>query len=70
MPGANAISGITITGAILASGNTGDSPTVAVFGSSAAVFETINITGGYCAMGRMPKMFGNKKNRNFIFEQI
>lgn len=60
MSGANAISGITIVGALLASH--GGAVTVSnILGCIAIVFATINVVGGYLVTDRMLKMFGRKK---------
>ena len=56
MSGANAISGITIVGAILCTG--ADSGTFAkCLGVLAVVFATINVVGGFLVTDRMLKMF-------------
>ena len=56
MSGANAISGITIVGAILAAGTS--SGTIAtVLGFIAVVFATINVVGGFLVTDRMLEMF-------------
>jgi NAD(P) transhydrogenase subunit alpha len=60
MSGANAISGITIVGAI-ASATTG-APTVAnILGAIAIVTATINVVGGFLVTDRMLRMFKKKK---------
>ena len=60
MSGSNAISGITIVGALLAAG--GDNPTVStVLGFVAIVFATINVVGGFLVTDRMLGMFKPKK---------
>lgn len=60
MSGANAISGITIVGALLASH--GGAVTVSnILGCIAIAFATINVIGGYLVTDRMLKMFGRKK---------
>tara|TARA_B100001029_G_scaffold28179_1_gene20526 strand:+ start:11870 stop:12160 length:291 start_codon:yes stop_codon:yes gene_type:complete len=59
MSGANAISGITIVGAILASGGDG-SYTSTVIGTAAVFFATLNVVGGYLVTNRMLKMFKKK----------
>lgn len=58
MSGSNAISGITIVGAILAAGS-GDQPgaIVQLLGFIAIVFATINVVGGFMVTHRMLKMF-------------
>ena len=61
MSGSNAISGITIVGAILAAGM-GDSVFGKVLGVAALVLATINVVGGYMVTDRMLAMFkGGKK---------
>lgn len=60
MSGANAISGITIVGALLAA-DTGNVTMSNVLGFLAIVFAMINVVGGYAVTDRMLKMFGRKK---------
>ncbi len=70
MSGSNAISGITIVGALLSAGLSLDSglATVYVFGYSltnilgftAVVFATINVVGGFMVTHRMLEMFKKK----------
>ncbi len=55
MSGSNAISGITIVGAILAAGSEGVFSTV--LGVVALVAATINVVGGYLVTDRMLGMF-------------
>ncbi len=59
MSGSNAISGITIIGAIVASssGNTG---LANVLGFIAVIFATINVVGGFLVTDRMLRMFRKK----------
>ncbi len=60
MSGANAISGITIVGAVAAA--TTGAPTVAnILGALAIVTATINVVGGFLVTDRMLRMFGKKK---------
>jgi H+-translocating NAD(P) transhydrogenase subunit alpha len=62
MSGSNAISGITIVGAILAVGTVGWNNQVAkILGVSAVVLATVNVVGGYLVTDRMLKMFKKKK---------
>ncbi len=61
MSGSNAISGITIVGAILATGLTPGSAFCTVLGVLAVVFATINVVGGYVVTDRMLGMFKTKK---------
>jgi NAD(P) transhydrogenase subunit alpha len=60
MSGANAISGITIVGALVAAGMTSD-PWSRWIGFGALVVATINVVGGFLVTDRMLKMFGKKK---------
>jgi H+-translocating NAD(P) transhydrogenase subunit alpha len=59
MSGSNAISGITIVGAILAV-NTQESTLALVLGFVALVMATINVVGGYLVTDRMLAMFKAK----------
>ena len=47
MSGSNAISGITIVGALIAVGASGNDRLLAIIGFGAIVFGTINVVGGY-----------------------
>jgi proton-translocating NAD(P)+ transhydrogenase subunit alpha len=58
MSGSNAISGITIVGALLAVGHPGWLPTA--LGFLAIVFATINVVGGFLVTDRMLSMFKKK----------
>ena len=55
MSGANAISGITLVGAILSSGSS-DILTI-ILGTAAVFFASINVVGGYLVTNRMLGMF-------------
>lgn len=57
MSGSNAISGITIVGAIVAAGMTSNKLLITILGTSAVIFATINVVGGYLVTHRMLKMF-------------
>jgi NAD(P) transhydrogenase subunit alpha len=59
MSGTNAISGITIVGALTAAG-TGADLFASVIGTLALVFATINVVGGYLVTNRMLTMFKRK----------
>ncbi len=62
MSGANAISGITLVGALLASGSGFVSqPITVLLGTAAVTFATINVVGGYLVTNRMLSMFKKKK---------
>jgi NAD(P) transhydrogenase subunit alpha len=56
MSGSNAISGISIIGAIIAAGH-GEGTLGAVLGFLAVTFATINVVGGFLVTDRMLKMF-------------
>ncbi len=56
MSGSNAISGITIIGAILSAG-TQYTTLTAILGFCAVVFAAINVVGGFLVTHRMLKMF-------------
>ena len=59
MSGANAISGITIVGALIAAG--AEHSGMATFlGAAAVAFATINVVGGYLVTNRMLSMFKKK----------
>ncbi len=60
MSGSNAISGITIVGAMLAAGHAGDSWLVTGLGVLAVIAATINVVGGYAVTHRMLIMFKPK----------
>jgi NAD(P) transhydrogenase subunit alpha len=64
MSGSNAISGITLVGALIVAGYAGGD-LVAVLGFLAVTFGTINIVGGYLVTDRMLRMFkrGPQKDR-------
>jgi H+-translocating NAD(P) transhydrogenase subunit alpha len=59
MSGSNAISGITIIGALLAAGSSGW--TAGLFGMLAVTAAMINVVGGYMVTDRMLRMFSRKK---------
>ena len=59
MSGANAISGITLVGAILSSGGDSSSITIA-FGTVAVFLASLNVVGGYLVTNRMLRMFKKK----------
>lgn len=58
MSGSNAISGITVVGALVATGDANTSTTL--IGCLAVIFATINVVGGYAVTDRMLKMFKRK----------
>jgi NAD(P) transhydrogenase subunit alpha len=60
MSGSNAISGITVVGALIAAGENHDTLTT-VLGTIAVAAATINVVGGYLVTDRMLKMFKGKQ---------
>lgn len=63
MSGSNAISGITIVGALVAAGHTENSVFATILGVLAIVLATINVVGGYVVTDRMLRMFQSKKKQ-------
>jgi NAD(P) transhydrogenase subunit alpha len=63
MSGANAISGITIVGAIYAACQTADPRVSTILGCVAVAMATVNVVGGFLVTDRMLSMFGGKKKR-------
>ena len=63
MSGANAISGVTIVGAIYAATHSANSSYSTVLGCIALAMATINVVGGYLVTDRMLAMFGSKKGK-------
>ena len=61
MSGSNAISGITIIGALLLAGQLGDEPLAKLLATCALAFATINVVGGFLVTHRMLEMFRKKK---------
>ena len=59
MSGSNAISGITLVGALLAAG-TEHSTLASILGFLAVVLATINVVGGFLVTNRMLAMFKRK----------
>ena len=59
MSGSNAISGITLIGAVLAAGS--ESEVSSGLGFFAVVFATMNVVGGFLVTNRMLSMFRQKK---------
>jgi len=60
MSGSNAISGITIVGAMVAAGMDSGSGLTTFLGTLAVIFATINVVGGYLVTDRMLGMFKKK----------
>ena len=66
MSGANAISGITIVGALFASNvasDTGNYPLAAWLGFFALVLATINVVGGFAVTNRMLNMIAGRRGK-------
>lgn len=61
MSGSNAISGITLVGAIVCSSHLGFGSTGKILGLIALIFASINVFGGYLVTDRMLQMFKKKK---------
>ncbi len=60
MSGANAISGITIVGALAVAGTQVGGPFSTLLGTLAVIFAAINVVGGYLVTDRMLGMFKKK----------
>jgi NAD(P) transhydrogenase subunit alpha len=59
MSGSNAISGITLIGALLSAGSQHTTLTT-ILGFSAVTFATVNVVGGFLVTNRMLQMFRKK----------
>lgn len=65
MSGANAISGITLVGALLAAGTGPASADLATWlGTAAVIFATVNVVGGYLVTDRMLGLFKQRDKPN------
>lgn len=64
MSGSNAISGITILGAITIAGKVSDDRLAMIIGIAAVAFAMTNVVGGYLVTNRMLEMFKKKKGTN------
>jgi len=62
MSGSNAISGITIVGAILSTG-AGETELAKILGMLAVIAATINVVGGFMVTNRMLGMFKKTKKQ-------
>lgn len=60
MSGSNAISGITIIGALIVAGR-GDSTVTSILGLLAVIFAMINVVGGFLVTDRMLRMFRKRE---------
>ncbi len=63
MSGTNAISGITLVGALISAG-AGHSLLSTVLGLVAVIIATINVVGGFMVTDRMLEMFKKGKKKN------
>ena len=63
MSGSNAISGITIVGALLATMQNPQGTTAMILGLAALILATINVVGGYLVTDRMLGMFKKKDGK-------
>ncbi len=61
MSGSNAISGITVVGAVLSAGSQHTMVTT-ILGVLAVIFATINVVGGFMVTNRMLEMFKKKSS--------
>ncbi len=62
MSGANAVSGVTIVGALVAS-SSNDTQLSSLLGLVALITATVNVVGGFLVTDRMLGMFGKKKKK-------
>ncbi|MFQ5455568.1 MAG: NAD(P) transhydrogenase subunit alpha [Nitrospirota bacterium] len=60
MSGANAISGITLVGAIISAGLEGSDTLSIILGTLSVAFAATNVVGGYLVTDRMLAMFKKK----------
>ena len=61
MSGSNAISGITIVGALMCTFNDDFAQVGVILGFIAVIFATINVIGGYVVTNRMLQMFKERQ---------
>ncbi len=62
MSGSNAISGITVVGAIVVAGR-GEGTAAVILGFLAVALATVNVVGGFMVTDRMLEMFKKKAQR-------
>ena len=62
MSGSNAISGITVIGAVLLAG-AGEPSTASILGVVAVALATINVVGGFLVTDRMLRMFRSRTEK-------
>ena len=63
MSGSNAISGISIVGALLVLSAATEGTTQTIIGVIAVIMATINVVGGFMVTDRMLQMFKKKEER-------
>ncbi|MCK5215957.1 MAG: NAD(P) transhydrogenase subunit alpha [Candidatus Omnitrophica bacterium] len=63
MSGSNAISGITLVGALISAGTEGTAFNTTL-GTLAVMFATVNVVGGYLVTDRMLSMFKKKDSKS------
>ena len=63
MSGSNAISGITLLGAMISSGSADDSQMSIILGTAAVAMAMTNVVGGYLVTDRMLEMFKKKDEK-------
>lgn len=63
MSGSNAISGITLVGALISAGADSHSWISILLGTLAVAFAAINVVGGYLVTNRMLAMFKKKEGK-------
>lgn len=63
MSGSNAISGITVVGAIVVAGDPSHGILPGILGSLAVAFAMINVVGGFAVTDRMLRMFKRKDSK-------
>ncbi len=63
MSGSNAISGITVIGALIAAGAEQTS-LASILGAVAVALATINVVGGFLVTDRMLKMFAGRRRKD------
>lgn len=63
MSGANAISGITVVGALIIAGASSNPTISTILGLFAVIFATVNVVGGYLVTHRMLAMFKAKDQK-------
>jgi NAD(P) transhydrogenase subunit alpha len=64
MSGSNAISGITIVGALISAGRQDSGTVMTILATLAVAFAMINVVGGYLVTDRMLEMFKGKDKKD------